>query len=472
MRRFRIKVVPGRSSDRGRLALRSRPRHHHLPRSLARSLTDSHTPSQPDRRVAAEAAAAVDRRRGHGPRTAAPRMATARAAQPASRDAVGRRARVGAVRSRAASRSARSSPSRRCSTRSNSAASSRRRRCRAPCCRTRSRAATSSAARKPARARPRRTCCPCCRASFARTARPVRASRITATRALILAPTRELATQIDDEIQGFAYHAPVASAAVYGGVPMGPQERALKAGVDIVVATPGRLLDHMRSNVGDYSTLEIFVLDEADRMMDMGFWPDVRKIAEALPPTSARQTMLFSATMPEEVMRFADALAPTSVFVQVGSRRGPAKTITHEARILPVAREGDVPREVPAAAPRAGDRVRQHEDWMRSSGAATGVDRPARRGGARGSIAAGSDGDDRELPHRPTSGCSSPPTSPRAASTSKTCRSSSTTKSRAASIPTSTASAAPAATSPRATRSRSPIRPNAASSSSSRRRSD
>ena len=156
-----------------------------------------------------------------------------------------------------------------------------------------------------------------------------------ATRALILAPTRELATQIDDEIQGFAYHAPVASVAVYGGVPMGPQERSLKAGVDIVVATPGRLLDHMRSNVGDYSKLEIFVLDEADRMMDMGFWPDVRKIAEALPPTAARQTMLFSATMPDEVMRFADALAPTAVFLQVGSRRGPAQTISHEARVLP-----------------------------------------------------------------------------------------------------------------------------------------
>ena len=156
-----------------------------------------------------------------------------------------------------------------------------------------------------------------------------------ATRALILAPTRELATQIDDEIQGFAYHAPVASAAVYGGVPLEPQERALKAGVDIVVATPGRLLDHMRSNIGDFSKLEVFVLDEADRMMDMGFWPDVRKIAEALPPHQARQTMLFSATMPEEVMRFADALAPNAVFLQVGSRRGPAKTITHEARILP-----------------------------------------------------------------------------------------------------------------------------------------
>ncbi len=156
-----------------------------------------------------------------------------------------------------------------------------------------------------------------------------------ATRALVLSPTRELATQIDDEIQGFSYHAPVASAAVYGGVPMGPQERALRAGVDIVVATPGRLLDHLRSGIGDYSKLEVFVLDEADRMMDMGFWPDVRRIAEALPPSAARQTMLFSATMPEEVMRFADALAPDSVFVQVGSRRGPPKTISHEAKILP-----------------------------------------------------------------------------------------------------------------------------------------
>jgi len=155
------------------------------------------------------------------------------------------------------------------------------------------------------------------------------------TRALILAPTRELATQIDDEVQGFAYHSPVSSVAVYGGVPMEPQERALNAGVDIVVATPGRLLDHMRSHVGDFTKLEVFVLDEADRMMDMGFWPDVKRIAEAMPPSTSRQTMLFSATMPEEVMRFADALAPSAVFVQVGSRRGPAQTISHEARILP-----------------------------------------------------------------------------------------------------------------------------------------
>ncbi|MCC7007942.1 MAG: DEAD/DEAH box helicase [Acidobacteria bacterium] len=155
------------------------------------------------------------------------------------------------------------------------------------------------------------------------------------TRALVLAPTRELVTQIDDELQGFAYHSPITSVAVYGGVPIEPQERALKAGVDVVIATPGRLLDHMRSHVGDFSKLEMFVLDEADRMMDMGFWPDVRRIAEALPPSSSRQTLLFSATMPAEVMQFADALAPGAVFLQVGSRRGPAQNISHEARVLP-----------------------------------------------------------------------------------------------------------------------------------------
>ena len=97
----------------------------------------------------------------------------------------------------------------------------------------------------------------------------------------------------------------------------------------LVVATPGRLLDHMRSNIGDFSKLEIFVLDEADRMMDMGFWPDVRKIAEALPPSTERQTMLFSATMPEEVMKLADEVVCDAKYVQIGSAGGPAKSITH-----------------------------------------------------------------------------------------------------------------------------------------------
>jgi len=189
------------------------------------------------------------------------------------------------------------------------------------------------------------------------------------TRALVLAPTRELATQIDDEVQGFAYHSPVSSVAVYGGMPMEPQTRALRAGVDIVIATPGRLLDHMRSSVGDFSKLEVFVLDEADRMMDMGFWPDVRRIAEALPSSANRQTMLFSATMPDEVMRFADTLAPDAVFVQVGSRRGPAATITHEGRIL-------ASREKPAFLARYLRRV--HEPTIVFVNTKIGCDRLAR----------------------------------------------------------------------------------------------
>ena len=154
------------------------------------------------------------------------------------------------------------------------------------------------------------------------------------TRVLILAPTRELAVQIDDEIQGFAYHTGLSSAAVYGGVHMSPQDIALRAGVDIVVATPGRLLDHMRGDAPKFDRLEAFVLDEADRMMDMGFWPDVRRIASALPKTGL-QTMLFSATMPDEIMKFAHELAPDAHYVQVGSSGAPAKTITHLAHFVP-----------------------------------------------------------------------------------------------------------------------------------------
>ena len=126
------------------------------------------------------------------------------------------------------------------------------------------------------------------------------------TRVLILAPTRELCVQIEDDVQGFTYHTDLTSVAVYGGVEMGAQERALKSGVDIVVATPGRLMDHQRNGAVDFGRVDTFVLDEADRMMDMGFWPDVRRIAQTLPPPDARQTLLFSATMPDEVMRMLD----------------------------------------------------------------------------------------------------------------------------------------------------------------------
>jgi ATP-dependent RNA helicase RhlE len=152
------------------------------------------------------------------------------------------------------------------------------------------------------------------------------------SRVLVLAPTRELAVQIEDEIHGLAYHTTVTSAAVYGGVEMGPQERALKAGVDIIVATPGRLMDHMRQQNTDLTAIELLVLDEADRMMDMGFWPDVRRIITALPP--ARQTLLFSATMPEEVVHDALEITRQAKYVQVGQRSAPPKSITHRVEAV------------------------------------------------------------------------------------------------------------------------------------------
>jgi ATP-dependent RNA helicase RhlE len=155
----------------------------------------------------------------------------------------------------------------------------------------------------------------------------------------VLAPTRELAVQIEDEIHGLSYHTNITSAAVYGGVEMGTQERALKAGVDIIVATPGRLMDHMRQQNADLTAIEVLVLDEADRMMDMGFWPDVRRIVAALP--AARQTLLFSATIPDDVVRQALEIVREPKFVQVGHRSKPARSITHRAAIVPASERVD-----------------------------------------------------------------------------------------------------------------------------------
>jgi ATP-dependent RNA helicase RhlE len=160
-------------------------------------------------------------------------------------------------------------------------------------------------------------------------AQPFRTARSSV---MVLAPTRELAVQIEDEIHGLAYHTSITSAAIYGGVEMGTQERALRAGVDIIVATPGRLMDHMRQQNTDLSGIELLVLDEADRMMDMGFWPDVRRIITAIP--TERQTLLFSATMPDEVMRQALEIVRRPKYVQVGQRSAPARTITHRAHVV------------------------------------------------------------------------------------------------------------------------------------------
>ncbi len=162
----------------------------------------------------------------------------------------------------------------------------------------------------------------------------VNAEREGSARILVLAPTRELAVQIEDDVQGFGYHTSMRCAAVFGGVGMDGQEQALKAGVDVVVATPGRLMDHLRAGIAAFTGLDVLVLDEADRMLDMGFWPDVKFIVSQLPPGRPRQTLLFSATMPEEVMGFALEIMQSPQLIQLGIRNAPATSITHKAELL------------------------------------------------------------------------------------------------------------------------------------------
>jgi len=155
----------------------------------------------------------------------------------------------------------------------------------------------------------------------------VRAQHGRVTRLLVLAPTRELAAQIEEDARTLTKHAPLATVAVYGGVGTTPQARALRAGIDIVVATPGRLLDHIRAGAARFTHLDTLVLDEADRMLDMGFWPDVMRIVAALPTT--RQTLLFSATTSADVMKAAARIMRDPQVIQVGRTGGLATTITH-----------------------------------------------------------------------------------------------------------------------------------------------
>jgi ATP-dependent RNA helicase RhlE len=146
------------------------------------------------------------------------------------------------------------------------------------------------------------------------------------TRALVLTPTRELALQVQDQISHLMRHTSLNGIAVYGGVPLEPQRQALHAGVTIVVATPGRLLDHIGRGWLDLSRVEVLILDEADRMLDMGFLPDIRRILAYLP--RQRQTLLFSATMPHEIVNLAATVLHDPVQVQVGAGTVPAAGIT------------------------------------------------------------------------------------------------------------------------------------------------
>jgi ATP-dependent RNA helicase RhlE len=145
-------------------------------------------------------------------------------------------------------------------------------------------------------------------------------------RALVIAPTRELVAQIDENVRAYARHLPFRTATIYGGVSERPQIEALRSGVDLLIATPGRLLDLMNRRLGDFSALEFLVLDEADRMLDMGFLPDIRRIVKAL--TSRRQTLLFSASLSREIEAVTREFLRSPKTVQIGRRANPAETVT------------------------------------------------------------------------------------------------------------------------------------------------
>jgi ATP-dependent RNA helicase RhlE len=160
------------------------------------------------------------------------------------------------------------------------------------------------------------------------------------TRALVLVPTRELAAQITEHFKALAGRSKLTAAAVHGGVGMGPQVRAFRTGVDLVVATPGRLLDHLGGGAVRLSSIQFLVLDEADRMLDMGFLPDIRRILERLP--RERQTMLFSATIPAPIAELSRSLLKNPVRINIERVSKPAAGITHAVYPVPSTRKPDL----------------------------------------------------------------------------------------------------------------------------------
>jgi ATP-dependent RNA helicase RhlE len=153
------------------------------------------------------------------------------------------------------------------------------------------------------------------------------------TRALVLTPTRELAAQILEDFNALSVHTPLTGAAVYGGVSMGPQEHAFRAGVDVMIATPGRLLDHATRTYAKLSGLQYLVLDEADRMLDMGFLPDIKRILRHIP--AKRQTLLFSATMPAPIRALADEMLKNPSTINLQRQSAPAVGITQAVYPVP-----------------------------------------------------------------------------------------------------------------------------------------
>ena len=147
-------------------------------------------------------------------------------------------------------------------------------------------------------------------------------------RALILAPTRELAEQVAENVKMYIAGTPLRCATVYGGVDMDPQTQALRAGVEIIVATPGRLLDHLQSKNTSLSQVQVVVLDEADRMLDMGFLPDISRILNQLP--KERQSLMFSATFSEEIKKLAANFLRDPLLLEVAQRNATAENVQQE----------------------------------------------------------------------------------------------------------------------------------------------
>src|SRR5580765_8590556 len=147
-------------------------------------------------------------------------------------------------------------------------------------------------------------------------------------RALILTPTRELAAQVEASVRVYGKHLKLTSACIFGGVGINPQIRLLRQGVDILVATPGRLLDHMQQNTVDLKQVQMLVLDEADRMLDMGFIRDIRKVLAALPPK--RQNLLFSATFSDDIKALADGLLNAPAMIEVARRNSTVEVISQK----------------------------------------------------------------------------------------------------------------------------------------------
>lgn len=271
-------------------------------------------------------------------------------------------------------------------------------------------------------------------------------------RALVLTPTRELAAQVEESVRAYGKYLPLKSMVMFGGVGINPQIDALKRGVDIVVATPGRLLDHVGQRTIDLSHIELLVLDEADRMLDMGFIHDIRKILNILP--AKRQNLLFSATFSDDIRELADRLLDKPALIEVARRNTTAETV--EQRIYPVDRERK--RELLAKLVRDND-WHQVLVFTRTKHGANRLAEQLTRDGIPALAIHGNKSQSartRALTEFKAGRCACwlPPTSPRAVSTSTNCRTWSTSTCRTCRKTTCTVSAARAARVRRARRSR------------------